>query len=84
MKNKICNFLVWILNKWLSPEFDKCQFGTTITIGLKHYIPNDNEWHHCALTTGYWIKLPKEGIMKENLYIDGVRVRKVLKELKGQ
>lgn len=82
MKNKIFNLLIWVLNKWYSPQFDKCEIGTTVTIGLKHYIPNDKKWHHCALTTEYWIKVPKEGIRKENLYIDGVLVKKVLKDFK--
>jgi len=82
MKQKILNFLVWLMDKLDPTYLTKCSIGTKTEVNWTHYVPNDGKWHHCALTLDYWLKVGGKNIVREHKFADGKQVYKTVKEIK--
>jgi len=80
MKKKILNLLIWLIRKIDCCHLEKCSVGTKLYADFTHYVPDDKKWHHCAITVEYWLKVNDKSLIKEDIYMDGLRVSKTLNQ----
>ena len=81
MKRKIVIWLIKLINWIDQPLVNNCNIGDKFEIDVKTLVPPDNKWHHCAFTVDYWLKFTGEGIVKEQFFLDGVCIKKDLREI---
>ena len=81
MKRRLVNFLIWLLYKLDPMHMEKCSVSTSVIADFINYIPDDHKWHYCGLTIDYWIKIG-EGLMeRDKIWMDGVRVSTIVREI---
>lgn len=76
-KERLATFFIKIACFFAREHIKKMCVGKNIEIELESHIPNDEKWHHVAMTVEYWIKLSKDFKQDHKdetiLYIDGKR-----------
>jgi len=82
-------FKMWavsVLKNWLGKldnfELKKCSIDKDVSFTISKFIPDDNKWHHIALTIDYQIKLQANDLKEEKIedafYLNGTKKDKVL------
>lgn len=78
MKNLLVRFLVWSLGKLSVETLVQCTIVKDCSFKISKFIPDDNKWHHMAMTVEYWIKLGADKKQEERFidagYVDGVQI----------
>lgn len=75
-RQKLANFLIWIISKLDTTIFEKCLIGEKVELNTRHYVPQDGEWHHFAYTVDMFIKF-NEVVKNQKIYVDGKKVKKL-------
>jgi hypothetical protein len=75
-RQRIANFLIWIVSKLDTTIFEKCLIGEKVELNTRHYVPQDGEWHHFAYTVDMWMKFD-EVIKNPKIYVDGKKAKKL-------
>jgi hypothetical protein len=75
MKKLVWDFLFHLLRKIDKHRLERCTFDTSVTVSMRHFIPDDGQWHHVATSVDYWLKTDQSGKRENKIetmaYVDG-------------